>query len=117
MQRRAEFANEIDADLFMSVHANAYTRATRGTETYYYHAHSKSFGEIVHRNLVNATGFPDRKLQHAGFYVIKNTDMPSVLIEAGFLTNPTEEEILFNDDFQKKVAKAMADAIIEYLGV
>lgn len=117
LERRAAFANEINADLFMSVHANAYRQSTRGTETYYYHNHSKAFGEIVHRNLLNATGFPDRKLQRAGFYVIKNTEMPSVLIEAGFLTNPTEEDLLFQDAFQERIAKAMADAILEYLNI
>ncbi len=117
LERRAEFANEIDADLFMSVHANAYKQSTRGTETYYYHSNSKQFGEIVHRHLVNATGFPDRKLQRARFYVLRNTDMPAVLIEAGFLTNPTEEKLLFQDDFQNKIAEAMADAIKEYLNL
>lgn len=117
LEKRAAFANEIDADLFMSIHANAYLESTRGTETYYYHSYSKAFGEVVHRYLVEATGFPDRKLQKAGFYVIKNTEMPAVLTETGFLTNPTEEELLFQDEFQNKIAEALAQSIIEYLNL
>lgn len=117
LQGRTEFANELDADLFMSVHANAYLQSTRGTETYYYHERSKHFGEIAHKRLLEATGFADRKLQRKGFYVVKNTKMPSVLIEVGFLTNPTEEKHLFEEQFQDKVAQAMANAIKEYLGL
>lgn len=114
LEERVQLANDMDADLFISIHANSYTPKTRGTETYYYNDYSEPFARIVHRHLIAATGFPDRKVQIAPFYVIKNTDMPAVLTETGFLSNREENSYLIKKEFQQKVARALVDAIREY---
>lgn len=111
---RTDFANDHEADAFLSIHANAFMRSTRGTETYYTHDYQYEFAKVMHEHLLEATGFPDRKLQHNRFYVTRNTDMPAALIEVGFLTNPEEESILFQDDFQDKVAKSLVNGMKEY---
>ena len=56
----------------------------------------------------------DRGVKASGFYVIKNTNMPAVLTETGFLSNPTENAQLMNPAFQDKIAKALVAAIREY---
>lgn len=115
LSERVAIANEQGADLFLSIHANAFPKQTAGgTETFYYNANSKAFAQIVHKHLQGATGFPDRGVKQTGYYVIKNTKMPAVLTETGFLTNPSENAQLMNPAFQDKIAKALVASIREY---
>ncbi|CAM5780518.1 MULTISPECIES: N-acetylmuramoyl-L-alanine amidase [Brevibacillus] len=115
LDERVVFANERHADLFLSVHANSFTKPTTGgTETFYYNANSKNLAEVVHRHLQGATQFPNRGVKQTGFYVIKHTTMPAVLTETGFLSNPGENAKLTSPAFQQKVAEALAAAIREY---
>ncbi|MBO8164033.1 MAG: N-acetylmuramoyl-L-alanine amidase [Brevibacillus sp.] len=115
LQERVALANEYEADLFISIHANSFSNAgTRGTETYYYNDYSEPFARIVHKHLVKATGFPDRKVRKYPFYVIRHTKMPAVLTETGFMSNPTENAELMKPEFQDKVARALVAAIREY---
>ncbi|MGG1662770.1 N-acetylmuramoyl-L-alanine amidase [Brevibacillus sp. NRS-1366] len=115
LSERAAIANEREADLFLSIHANAAPSGKAGgTETFYYNANSKTFAEVVHKHLQGATQFQDRGVKASGFYVIKNTNMPAVLTETGFLSNPTENAQLTNPAFQDKIAKALVAAIREY---
>ncbi|MEJ8547574.1 N-acetylmuramoyl-L-alanine amidase [Brevibacillus borstelensis] len=115
LDERVAFANERNADLFLSIHANSFTKTTTGgTETYYYNANSKSLAEVVHRHLQAATQFQNRGVKKTGFYVIKHTTMPAVLTETGFLSNPAENAKLTSPEFQQKVAEALAAAIREY---
>lgn len=114
LKERADMANELNADLFLSIHANSFTPTSRGTETFYYNKNSEEFARLVHSYLVKATGFPDRKVQTQPFYVIKNTKMPATLTETGFLSNEIENKQLMSPDFQDKIAQALATAIREY---
>jgi len=114
LKERVEIANNLEADLFLSIHANSFKPQARGTETFYYNKYSENFARVVHRHLLEATNFPDRKVQVSGFYVIKHTKMPAVLTETGFLSNSIENAELTSPEFQEKVAQALADAINEY---
>jgi len=114
LQERVELANDVEADLFLSIHANSFRPETRGTETYYFNPNSQALAQVVHRHLLAATQFPDRKVKTAGFYVIKHTKMTAVLTETGFLSNAFENAKLASPDFQEKVAQALAAAVREY---
>ncbi|MBP1754065.1 MAG: cell wall hydrolase/autolysin [Firmicutes bacterium] len=115
---RPKYANELKADLFISIHGNTYEDPeVSGTEAYYYHAGSKSFAEILHEKVVTATGFHDRGVKKNDFFVVKYTDMPSVLLEIGYLTNPEEEQRMIDDKSQDSTAQAICDGVNEYLGL
>lgn len=114
---RAKIANKAKADVFLSIHANAGDASAKGSETLYTKDMDKPFATIVHKYLMSVTGLADRKCRYQNLSVCRNTQMPAALIEPGFLTNPAEEELLFNEEFQNKLAVAMAQAICEYLGV
>lgn len=118
-KRRAEMANELQADAFVSIHGNSVTGTpkVRGTETYYYSQESKAFADIMHRHLQGTTGFPDRKVKYNKYIVLKYSNMPATLLEVGFLSNAAEEAILFSDDFQNRVAAAIVAGLKEYFGV
>jgi N-acetylmuramoyl-L-alanine amidase len=114
---RAKIANKAKADVFLSIHANAGEPSAKGSETLYTKDMDKPFATIIHKYLMSVTGLTDRKCRYQNLSVCRNTTMPACLIEPGFLTNPAEEELLFNEEFQNKLAVAMAQGICEYLGV
>lgn len=118
LEDRPSMANNADADLFVSIHANSAGKETvGGTETYYWTEQSLDFAKLMHKHLVEATGFPDRKVKQERFVVIKNSTMPAVLLEIGFLTNRAEEELMYQDAFQNKVAASIVTAIKKQLNL
>ncbi|MEK3838644.1 N-acetylmuramoyl-L-alanine amidase family protein [Paenibacillus sp. FSL R7-0128] len=114
---RAKIANKAGADVFLSIHANAGEPPAKGSETLYTKDMDKPFATIIHKYLMSVTGLADRKCRYQNLSVCRNTTMPAALIEPGFLTNQAEEELLFNEEFQNRLAVAMAQGICEYLGV
>jgi len=114
---RVAFANDNQADLFLSIHGNKYKPETAGVETYYDRPESLDFANVIHRNVVQATGFPDRKVRTADYRVIKYTAMPAVLVEVGYLSNEEEEALMYTESFQNQVAASLVSAIKEYLNI
>ena len=118
LQARVRIANTAGATIFVSIHNNALTSTTSGTETYqYYYAstQSKALAQILHRQLVAALGLPDRGVRSAGYYVLKNTNMPAVLLEGAFLSNPNEALILADANVRQRMAEAIGAGLIEYI--
>ena len=117
LQPRVDVANNNKADLFVSVHCNAMDGSSpRGVETYFRTPQSTNLAKIIHKNMIETLGTPDRGIRVRNFFVIRKTAMPSVLIEIGYITNPTEEALLGSSVYQKKVASAIYKGIKEYLG-
>ncbi|USG67893.1 N-acetylmuramoyl-L-alanine amidase [Brevibacillus ruminantium] len=115
-RERPEFANQLGADLFISIHGNTYEDpSVSGTETYYYHEDSLSLAEIMQKHMVQANGFRDRGVKKEDFFVVKDTNMPAVLIEMGYLTNPQEEKEMLTEEVQYRMANSILDGIKEVL--
>ncbi len=115
---RAAFANERNADLFISIHGNTFNDPDlSGTQSFYYHDNCQAFAEVMHRHVLSATGFIDRGVEKGNFFVLRDTHMPSVLLEIGYLTNPRDEAKMLRKDFQETVADAILMGIKEYLGL
>ncbi len=85
-----------------------------GIKTKLYLDQSIAFADMIQKNIVNTEGYSDRGVKQAGFLVLHQVNMPSVLVETGFLTNPDEEKILTDDEYQTKMATAIFDAFVEY---
>ena len=120
LEEICEAANTSDANIFVSIHCNAAeAEEANGTETW---ACAGSYrggmlANCIQRELVDALGTTDRGVKIAtpgvnGLYVLTNTDMPAVLIELAFITNPSDEEILAHD--QDALARAVARGITDY---
>ncbi|WP_134700197.1 N-acetylmuramoyl-L-alanine amidase family protein [Ammoniphilus sp. YIM 78166] len=116
LQERVQLANTIQADLFLSIHANSVKDkpTVRGTETFYNTPQSESFAKLVHAYLVEATKFPNRGTKKGELYVLKHTTMPSALVEIGFLSNAQDNTQMLDPLFQARVAQALGRAINEY---
>ncbi len=117
-RERPEIANQLGADLFISIHGNTYEDSrVSGTETYYYHEGSLFLAEILQRHMVQTSGFRDRGIKKEDFFVLKDSNMPAALIEMGYLTNPQEENEMLTEDFQYRMASSILDGIKEALNL
>lgn len=117
---RVALANQLQADLFVSIHGNSVLASPQasGTETYYYQrSSSKDLANVIHKHVVKALGFKDRGVKEGNLQVIRETTMPAVLLEIGFLSNLAEEKALFTEAVQDKAAQAIVTGIKEYLGI
>jgi N-acetylmuramoyl-L-alanine amidase len=118
LNERADFANRLNADVFVSVHANSFNKATvSGTETYYSRDESRALADILHSRILPATGFNDRGVRKNDLRVTLRTVMPAVLCEIGYLSSPEEEAALFTEKLQLQTAEAIAAGIREYLQI
>ncbi len=112
--------NAGNVDLFVSIHANAYGstwNSAHGWEIYSYKTGGVSERAAKYIESATTSLIPeltDRGTKTANFYVIKNTEMPAVLIEHGFYTNATEVELLKSDDFRNRLANADAVGIVNF---
>ncbi len=115
---RTELANQIGADAFISIHANAAEApAAEGVETFYADdgRDSKSFAKCVQRGMVEATNAKDRGIvDRPELVVIRETEMPAVLVEIGFMTNLEEREKLLDDRYLNSLASGIADGVVNY---
>ena len=113
-------ANASGGDYFISLHCNSFGEpSAQGTETYVYQADSpaKGLAEAIQAAVVRALGTADRGVKTAGYYVLRKTAMPALLVELAFLSNPAEEGLLADAGTQQRLVLALADAIMECLGI
>jgi len=114
LNARTVGANSNKADVYVSIHINAFTNpSVGGTATYYYQKsnYDALLANCIQSNLVATAGLQDRGTYAAGFYVIKRTQMPAVLTELGFISNPDEEKLLSTPQFQQKMAQGIVQGL------
>jgi len=109
---RVAIANSYRGATFVSIHFNCAPRVgANGIETYYYRSDSASLAASIHRNVVSGAPSENRGIRRRGFYVLRRTAIPSVLVECGFLTNPTEGRLALSGDYRQKLAEQIARGI------
>jgi N-acetylmuramoyl-L-alanine amidase len=109
---RVAIANSYRGATFVSVHFNSSPRAgANGVETYYYRGDSASLAASIHRNVVAGAPTENRGIRRRGFYVLRRTAIPSVLVECGFLTNPTEGRLAQSAAYRQQLAERIARGI------
>lgn len=114
LRARVNIANEAGAELFVSVHNNALSPTASGTETFHFYYASTSarlLAQDVQSELVAALGLPDRGVKSAGFYVLRHTVMPAVLVEGAFLSNPSEALLLADANVRQRIAEAVGRGV------
>jgi N-acetylmuramoyl-L-alanine amidase len=126
LSQRAAVANNAYADVFVSIHANSNTNASIGGTSVYYYAPSSNpalYSQLARRSslasrvqgqLVRNLGIRDIGTLTANFAVLRETLMPSILVETAFLSNKAEEALLKDDAFRDKAAQAIAQGLAEY---
>ncbi|KFM95958.1 N-acetylmuramoyl-L-alanine amidase [Paenibacillus macerans] len=119
LQDRVKIANDAGADVFVSIHGNSIDPPANpsGSETYYTREESIPLANVMHRHLVQATGLADRKVRYSSLHVTRETTMPAVLLEVGYLSNKNDESLMYGEEFQQRVAEGVVAGIKEYLGL
>ena len=124
LDERAQFANTNKATLFVSIHYNsAPNKEAEGIEVFYYRsdkdkvrsADSKLLAQAVNKHIIIHTDAKSRGVKHGNLAVIRETTMPAILVEGGFLTNANELNKIKDTSYQKRIAWGIAQGIHEYL--
>jgi hypothetical protein len=119
LRERTDAANVWGADLYFSIHANAFGSGwndANGIETYAYKSKPEEamiLAAEVQNQLIRETGRVNRGVKTADFHVLRETSMTAVLAECGFMTNQEEAELLKSEEYRQKCAKAMETAIVK----
>ncbi len=118
---RAAKANERGVDLFVSIHCNFLENdtVTSGVETYYVEGveDGKALANAVHSQVLAITGADDMYVRTNDFVVIKDTNMPAVLIEIGYLSSPEDVGLLCTNSYKSKMAYGIAAGVIDYINL
>ncbi len=113
---RVAIAMRFGATVFVSVHANATARGViRGVETYYLKPNSLLLATWVQEELGRSLGIPDRGIRIANFKVLRDSPVPSVLVEVGYLTNLEDEALLRTSAFRQRAAEAIARGVTRFV--
>ncbi|MBE9198416.1 MULTISPECIES: N-acetylmuramoyl-L-alanine amidase [unclassified Nodularia (in: cyanobacteria)] len=114
---RVDLAKRANADLFVSIHANAISMSrpdVNGLETYYFQS-GQSLARSIHSSILQNVTIRDRKVRQARFYVLRASSMPSVLVEVGFVTGSEDAARLRTTAYQNQMADAIARGILQHL--
>ena len=119
LKRRTDILNQAKCRIAISVHINSQIGHTaRYISTFIQGTggQAEKLAKAIQPKLVRATGWPDGGVRVANLHMTRETVMPVVLVELGFLSNPEQEKQLNNPGLQAKLAAALAEGTIEYLG-
>lgn len=112
---RTKIANDVGADLFISIHADASANTeVQGTSIHWYKGGDYRLAQHLESGVLDATGRRNRGLVKNRFYVLAHTQMPAVLIETAFLSNPTEGKLLADPAYRERIAQGIASGLGVY---
>ena len=120
MKERVAIIRNSNAKLVISIHQNSYTDPrVHGAQCFYYDGSSKGkeLADILQKQIITTTGQSKiREIKsNNDYYLLKNSTLPTVIVECGFLSNPEEEALLLTDKYQRNMAWAIHLGILQYL--
>lgn len=115
LRKRVSIGHQAAADAFISLHYDAVDNSTvRGYTTYYMHSYQKKLAEFVHAGLGNMISLRDRGTQPGNYLVLRENRQNAILIELGYLSNPTEERNVTTRQFREQATHGIYNGIINY---
>ncbi|WP_274856023.1 N-acetylmuramoyl-L-alanine amidase [Bacillus methanolicus] len=120
LQERTAIANKSNYDAFISIHADSFSSTSKGTTTYYNTTvnfngpKSRKMADAIQKNMISSMGTYNRGVKEQEFYVNRMNQLPSILVELAFISNPNEEKLLRSTDFRKKAAIGITKGLEEY---
>ena len=119
IHNRVKLGNESSADIFVSIHLNKIPQSQYwGWQCFYQknNENSKKLAESLQANLNESIQKENKRvaMQIDNVYIIKNVQIPTSIVECGFLSNPEEEQLLITDEYQDKLAWGIYNGIINY---
>ncbi len=115
LPQRVSTANRYKNAIFVSIHYNyTWKQQVSGLETFYSTEEGRRLAQLVQNNLIRRTKTVDRSAKYARFYVIRNTTLPAILVEGGFVSNATERDRMKSGWFRESIAQGIVDGIQSY---
>ena len=119
MRNRVKLINDTHPDIMISIHQNSFPdESVKGAQAFYQinSDEGKKLAELLQSNMIKKVDNTNKRKakESSSYYIIKNTDCPSVILECGFLSNKKECANLQNGQYQREIAIAIADAVDEY---
>ena len=121
LNERITLANRMKANLFISIHANAFGtqwNEVNGIETFTWinaRCVTRSFATLIHQEVIKSTGRKNRGIKQGNFAVLRETNMPAVLVECGFMTNKQEMKLLKEPMYQQQCADGISTGIQRFI--
>lgn len=123
LSERTSKANRENADIYVSIHHNAYGsgwNTAQGVETFIYKTSSKNalrLAQYVQDELVKRTGLKNRGVKTGNLHVVRETSMPAILVEGPFMTNKKEAALMQTEKYQEQMATAIVNGIDKYFNL
>jgi N-acetylmuramoyl-L-alanine amidase len=115
LPQRVAVGNRYKNAIFVSIHYNyTWKQDVSGLETFYFTGEGQKLARYVQSSLVRQTRTVDRSAKFARFYVIRNSKIPAILVEGGFVSNTTERNRMKSAYFRDAVARGIAEGIQRY---
>ncbi len=118
LSKRAFKSNNSDANIFISIHQNAASSiSANGIETYYLGDRNKKLANAIHNSIINSTNANDRKVREGNFQVLRDNKKTSILLECGFISNPSEGYKLNTSRYQNKLVDGIVNGVKNYFNI
>ncbi|MFC4779051.1 N-acetylmuramoyl-L-alanine amidase [Paenibacillus sp. GCM10023252] len=112
---RVKISESAGADAFVSIHYNSSTKNNSGTLTFYYSEQKdRPLARSIEAKLSSGIGLKSNGISYGDYHVLRENDVPSALLELGFLTNESDEELVKTSGYQRKAAAAIASGLEAY---
>lgn len=120
MRNRVEIINASNAAIAVSIHQNSFTdNSSKGAQVFYYTGskEGEKLAKILQNQIRETVGDNNRRMEKANsdYYVLRKVNCPIVIVECGFLSNPGEEALLGEEDYQEKMAQGITEGILQFL--
>ena len=120
LRERVDKANKEDSVIFISLHGNALSDhldpiKASGSEIYYYYPQSKPLADTIMKSMVDNAGVKNHGIIQQSFAVVRNTNALSILIEVGYLINPSDNAQIIKPEFRKKIVEAITSGLENYI--
>lgn len=115
LPQRVKVGNSYNNAIFVSIHYNyTWKQEVSGLETFYSDTAGRQLAQLVQASLIRRTKTVDRSAKYARFYVIRNSRLPAILVEGGFVSNAAERDRMKSGWFREAIAQGIVDGIQRY---
>lgn len=120
MKNRCKYIDESGANILISIHQNSYSsKNVKGAQVFFYEnsKEGEKLAKIIQSEITSRVDNENTR-QHKSndsYYILLNVEMPAVIVECGFLTNPSECKKLLDEEYQESIAKAIKEGVIIYM--
>lgn len=111
---RVASSHHFDADAYISIHYDSFSDGSEGATTFFYHPWQKDLAVNIHSSLMDQTNIHDRGVRKGDYYVIRENNQSAVLVELGFLSNPSEELLVTTQQYQVLASTGIYEGLARY---